>query len=350
VSPQAGVIPAGECAPLELSLDAMGLMEDDYEALLTINTNDPFNELIEVPVLLHVAEVDLAYIDVDPNTLNLSSNGRTVRAALQLPPMYDPYDIVIESVSIGGVLFAEPAPISYEDSNGDGVLELIVKFDRAAFEALVPEGDSVPVTVTGEVRDTVWFTGTDYIRTIRPRVLAPNGAEYLVAGETVEIRWTEAPLPVDAYTVWLSRDGGASWEQLASGLGGTSYDWVVDGALTEEALVRVYALDQHGVMGYDTSDATFVVAGALHPPSPVSELLVGHDDAALLLEWKRPIVDLLHGPASHYRVLRATSPQGPWSEIAAPTAETTSDTLEVLPGQSFFYRIVATNAAGDAAP
>ncbi|MDH3298822.1 MAG: hypothetical protein OEM96_11160, partial [Gemmatimonadota bacterium] len=164
------------------------------------------------------------------------------------------------------------------------------------------------------------------------------------------ISWTAPFLPVDSYVVWLSRDGGASWEELASGITGTAFNWIVDGVLTEQALIRVFALDQHGVMGYDTSDAGFVIAGALHPPHPASNLLAGHDDVEMLLEWKGPLVDLLHGPASHYRVLRATSPQGPWSEIATPTVETTSDTLDVNPGQVFFYRVVATNAAGDATP
>jgi hypothetical protein len=185
--------------------------------------------------------------------------------ALQLPQMYDPQDVVIETVSIFGQLFANPAPIAFEDGNGDGVDELIVKFDREAFEALVPEGDDVPVTVTGEVRDTTWFTGTDSIRTIRPNVTSPNGAEYLVAGQPVDINWTPpALLPADSYTIWLSRDGGGTWEELATNVTGTSFTWTVEGTLTTAAVVHVFALDHKGVMGYDTSDTNFTIAGPTH--------------------------------------------------------------------------------------
>jgi hypothetical protein len=120
VTPTSGVVPAGDCTDITLNLNSTGLEDGDWEAQMSILNNDPFNSLIDVPVLLHVGYTDLDYIDVEPNTLNLSSNGRTIRAALQLPPMYDPQNVVIETVSIGGQLYANPAPISYEDSNGRG--------------------------------------------------------------------------------------------------------------------------------------------------------------------------------------------------------------------------------------
>jgi len=351
VSPESGVIPAGECATLTVSLDALELEEGDYDGLLTILNNDPFNSLIQVPVLLHVAEVDLDYISIDPDTLNLASNGRFIKAVLQLPAPYDPYDIVIESVSIYGQLFAELNPTGFVDENEDGILELMVKFDRAAFEQLVPEGDAVPVTVTGEVRDTVWFTGTDIIRTIRPQVTHPNGGEYLVAGQSVDITWDppEAGVP-QSYSVWLDRNDGTDLEELADGVTGTSVTWTVTGPATAQARVVVFAHDQQGVMGSDTSDAAFSVADQLYPPYPAYGLRAAHDGVDMSLEWNEPPVDLQHGPATSYRVLRATSPQGPWTEVASPIEENAMQPLEGNPGELYLYRIVATNAAGDAAP
>jgi subtilisin family serine protease len=349
-APASGTIPAGGHADVVLDLDAAGLEDGDYDATVRISSNDPFHSPIDVPVRLHAGQVDLAYIDVDPNTLNLTSQGRFVRGALQLPEEYDPHDIVLSSVSIDHQVHALPSPVSYEDTNGDGVIELVVMFDRAAFEAIVPEGDSVPVTVTGEVRDTTWFTGTDHIRTIHPQIGHPNGGEYLIAGATARITWSAPVLaaPRD-YDVWLSRDGGATWEVLAGGVRGTSVDWVVSGPTTTDARVRVLAMDNRGVMGYDTSDATFTIAAALQPPNPVDTLRLGLDADAVRLQWQRPATDLVHGPAEAYRVLRAFGVQGAWEEIGLAGVESFSDPLAAHGDQPLvLYKVVAINAAGGA--
>ena len=70
--------------------------------------------------------------------------------------------------------------------------------------------------------------------------------------------------------------------------------------------------------------------------------------ADLMLSWQRPGTDLQHGPASYYRIMRAETPQGPFTEIDAAVPETFTDST--ASGQIYFYRIVATNPAGDAAP
>jgi hypothetical protein len=104
-------------------------------------------------------------------------------------------------------------------------------------------------------------------------------------------------------------------------------------------------------MGYDTSDTNFTIAGGLYPPNAAWGLDLERVGGDVVLQWKQPATDLQHGPASHYRILRASSPQGPWSEIATPTVETLTEALgSGNPGEVFFYKIVATNAAGDAAP
>jgi hypothetical protein len=349
VDPQAGVVPAGECTTLTVGLNSAELDEGDYDGLVSILNNDPFNSLINVPVLLHVAEVELDYIAVEPETVNLSAPGQFVKAVLQLPAPYDPQDIVIESVSVFGQLFALSRPIGYVDENEDGVTELMVKFDREAFQQLVPEGDEVPVTITGEVRDTVWFTGTDIIRTIRPNVTHPNGGEYLIVShQTVDITW-DPPVtgPTPTYSVWVARDGADELEPLASDLTETSFAWTVTGPATVQARIVVSAHDQLGLMGSDISDGDFTIADQLYPPHPAYGLTLQKSEAELVLSWQRPGTDLLHGPVSLYRIMRAESPQGPFTEIDATVPETFTDSS--APGQIYFYTIVATNPAGDAA-
>jgi len=350
VDPTSGVIPAGSWADINVMLSAVGLDPGDHTGTITMLTNDPFNPQINVPVLLHVSQVGLTYINVDPNTLNLSSNGNTVKAVLQLPEGYDPHDIVIETVSIGGVIFANPSPISYSDENGDGIMELVVKFDRAALEAILIEGDSVPVTVTGEVRDTTWFTGTDYIRAIHPHVTSPNGGNYLISGRSATISWTAPTTGTpSAYDVWLSRDGGETWEVMVSGLRGNQYVWNIGGPSTNHALVRVFAIDSQGVMGYDTSDGEFVIADALFAPAQVGSFVMSRSGEEVTLNWKAPIVDSTHGPATSYRILWGVSAAGPYTERGTTTSEQFVEPITAHSNSSIvFYRVIAVNGAGEA--
>jgi hypothetical protein len=299
-----------------------------------------------------VKEVELDYIAIYPDTLNLSSNGRTIKAVLQLPEEYDPHDIVIESVSIYGQIYALTHPIEYTDENFDGIEELAVKFDREAFEGVVPDGDDVPVTVTGEVRDTTWFTGTDMIRAIRPHVTAPNGGEYMVSGQRVAFTW-DPPLDgpaVQSYSVWLSRDGSDELEQVAVGLTGTEVNWQVTGPETTLARIMVQAHDSRGVMGSDISDGDFTIAAQLYPPYPAYGLLLDKSVADTVLGWQHPGTDLQHGPVAHYRITRSDDPQAEFVEIDAAVPATYTDSSAPAPGQIFFYKIVATNPAGDALP
>jgi len=346
--PASGILTPGGSEEITVDVGSTDLDEGDFEAQVSIRSNDPQRGQIVVPLTLHVREIDLDWFDIDPNTLNLSSNGTKVRGALQLPPGYDPRQVVISSVSLYGVLFADPAPIEFADENGDGVDELILHFDRAAFQSLVPEGDQVPVTVTGEVADTVWFKGTDTIRAIRPTVTHPNGGELVATGAVVSVSWDPPDWPrAVTYVVLLSRDGGVSWEELAADVAATSYPWSVVGAGTTRARIRVFAIDNGEVLGSDTSDSDFAIDGPALPPGRVTTLRVSSSDADVVLDWQRPAPDSVHGPVEFYRILRSTSAQGPFDEIATTPMESYADPLAGQPaGGTIFYRVEAVNGAG----
>jgi subtilisin family serine protease/DNA-binding beta-propeller fold protein YncE len=349
-APASGTILPGGATDIVLSISSTGLPDGDYRAIVPVYSNDPLHGRINVPVLLHSGEVLLDYIQVDPATLNLASQGKTVRAALQLPPLYDPHDVVISTVSLNGHVFAKPKPISFEDGNRDGVEELVVKFDRAAVEAILPEGSSIPVTVTGEVRKTIWFKGTATIRAIRPQLTHPNGGEFLLLGEAVTITWNPpAWQGAVEYNVLLSRDGGERWDQLVSGATGLSFLWTADGPLTAQALIRVLVADSRGVLGYDTGDGSFVIADALRPPRAVSTLTADADPRDLILSWSRPAPDLTHGPVERYRVLQAASAEGPFLQVGTATTESFRIPHAGGPGSVLFIKVIPRNAAGDAA-
>ena len=120
------------------------------------------NGVLQIDPLVGV--IDLERFEIYPETVNLSSRGRTIRASIQLPPLYDPRDVVAGSVALYGELYAEPGSLEIADENGDGIDEAILRFDRQVFAELVPEGDLVPVTITGEVDGQTWFQGTTQVR------------------------------------------------------------------------------------------------------------------------------------------------------------------------------------------
>ncbi len=124
-------------------------------------------------------------------------------------------------------------------------------------------------------------------------VVAPNGAEELVAGSTYRIEWTdsraEANCPAD-YSLELSTDNGQSWiyETTAMDANGTqdvfSYDWLVPSTDSNQCLIRI--ADADDVELSDTSDAAFTIYQCTLAYDLNHDCLVNFLDLALLAsEW-----------------------------------------------------------------
>jgi len=104
-------------------------------------------------------------------------------------------------------------------------------------------------------------------------VESPNGGETWSAGGTASVSWRGAE-PAD---VWLSLDGGAHWERVASGVGGAESNAVkiaVPDQASVLATIRITASDA-GVEGEDRSDAPFRIerlVGVGDPGAPAAML------------------------------------------------------------------------------
>jgi hypothetical protein len=109
--------------------------------------------------------VVLASVDVNPDTLNLRSKGEFVTVYLELPEGYDVRQVNVSSIMLNGILPALAKPTEVADYDGDGVPDLMVKFDRAAVQDILTVGDQVEITITGEVAG-IPFEGSDIIRVI----------------------------------------------------------------------------------------------------------------------------------------------------------------------------------------
>ena len=257
-SPEAGTLQPGECVEVVVTLDASDLDAGDYTGSIDIVSNDPDEPLLSVPVTFHVGSIDVM-ADIDPNTLNLTSNGRWITARFALPMEYDPADIVLETVSFMGEV---PADRMTLDTSVDPVVAEF-KFPRAAAEEVLPEGQDVDVFVQGEIRDTIWFIATDTIRVIRPRLTAFNEGGDFAAGATTVVTW-ENPDAGDfaSNELWFTQDDGETWTVLATDLTGTQYTWKIPVLDTETARLRVVSYNASEVIGFDTSNVPFTIASS----------------------------------------------------------------------------------------
>ena len=120
-----------------------------------------------------------AVVDVDPNTLNLSSSGNWITCYIELPGGYDVNDIDGQTVTLENVKahmgkegWASPQATADNtmDHDGDGVLERMVKFDRSAVQDVLRPGVAT-VTVMGKLPNHTILHGTDVLK-----VTAKGGA------------------------------------------------------------------------------------------------------------------------------------------------------------------------------
>ncbi len=245
VSPPSGNVPAGGHVDLKVGFDATGLADGDYSGLLRIVSNDLTDPLLEVPCSMHVG-VHTVSFTLDPNSLNRKSNGNWVTGWVEPGAGYDPHAIRTTSVLLQRTVPVAPnSPIGYGDTDADGLQDAQYKFDRIQLVALLPTGNSVPVVVIGELQDLTWFSGTDAIRVLKPRVITGAGmpadpkstaATHYNVGQLVPFAWDDPEgADPDFYEVWFSADAGETWTLVKDELVSNQYSWTVPAELTTEA-------------------------------------------------------------------------------------------------------------------
>jgi hypothetical protein len=115
-----------------------------------------------------------AVIDVDPGTINLKSRGgkNAFTVHIELPTGCDVTLIDISTVimKVGSTEIAvQGSPVSTGDHDKDTVPDAMVKFNRqAVIDALKGQIGNTSLTVTGQMRGGISFTGTGSIKVINP--------------------------------------------------------------------------------------------------------------------------------------------------------------------------------------
>lgn len=116
-----------------------------------------------------------ATIDINPDTLNRASQSgeNAVTVYIELPEGYNVGNIDVSSIRLGmkdGIavtpLSAQQSPVEIGDYDGDGIPDLMVKFDRRDIISIVNPGDQITLDVSGKIGGKV-FEGSDTIKVIK---------------------------------------------------------------------------------------------------------------------------------------------------------------------------------------
>ena len=202
---------------------------------------------------------------------------------------------------------------------------------------------------TGAVPNNSWGVGKLRVDLTDPTatVATPNGGELLITGYPTDIIWTAADpvwTGVSSVDIQLSRDSGATWEPVATGIANTGlHTWTPTGPATYTALIKVTAHDGVNNTGSDVSNAVFAIDNEV-VANELPSFLADNTDGGVSLTWR-------FADAGRYVqswVERAST--GDFSRLDAPV-NVTADGFSVVDktaesGVTYQYRIAATETNG----
>jgi hypothetical protein len=105
----------------------------------------------------------IAICDINPNKLNLKSKGNWITVYIELPKDYDPHDIIFEEILLNDFLSPEIKPFNIGDRDNNGILDLMIKFDRSLVISNLEPSQFCEMTITGKLIDGIKFKATSII-------------------------------------------------------------------------------------------------------------------------------------------------------------------------------------------
>ncbi len=111
-----------------------------------------------------VPQAITATLDIYPGTINLKSNGKYVKAYIELPSGYDVADIVVSSVILAGNCQADLSRVKIGDKDEDGIPDIKVTFSRKDLKNASLSDGLIELTVEGLLLNGDSFSGTDVVK------------------------------------------------------------------------------------------------------------------------------------------------------------------------------------------
>jgi hypothetical protein len=132
---------------------------------------------VEFALSTHIVTIQFAPItatvDIDPDVLNLKSDGEVITGYIEFTEEYDVNDITVSTVMLNGTFPAALKPSEVGDHDGNGVPDLMVKFNRTEVSRYIRDVQNiqygfVTLAIRGELNNGMAFEGSDTITVIMP--------------------------------------------------------------------------------------------------------------------------------------------------------------------------------------
>jgi YVTN family beta-propeller protein len=268
---------------------------------------------------------------------------RWVWGSIELPAPYSVRDVDIGSVRLQDVVPAEPDGCSFVDWDCDGVEELLLKFDRALFQTVIPPGHLVTVHITGDVLNDTFY-GEDQIFVIRPRIIFPCGGESLAVNQSVTVTWESPPdVPIDAVDVHWTANDGEDWYPIAERVADHgSVAWTLPLEVGAECRVAVTLYSEGEVLGVGISDEAFGVEAPVAVTLGSFEITAG--SRGPVLHWETGFEYKVLG----FHVLRAEDKDGAYERVTTEPVPSKGDVSggayeftdeKALLNRTYFYKL-----------
>ena len=225
-----------------------------------------FDFVVGQPSTVRVSALDGQLVEGNSGNAGPTLPMRLVLSEKAVDPAGVSYQLVNGSATAGADYTALSGTISFAPGDTAYTIQVPVYGD------LLPEADETfALQLSGPfsaVLDRGVATGTilddDDVTPPSVAVLAPNGGETIVQGAPVDLTWSAVDnVAVGNVDLLLSRDNGATWESIATGVPNTgTYPWTATGPLTQLARLKVIASDVHAHVAEDASDAVWSIWNA----------------------------------------------------------------------------------------
>jgi subtilisin-like proprotein convertase family protein len=179
-------------------------------------------------------------------------------------------------------------------------------------------------------------------------LLAPDGAEVLVAGSTYTVKWSSTG-SISEVLIEYSRDAGSNWTAVDPPNTGNSgsYDWQVPVVDSSECLVRISDADNPSIS--DTSDAPFTIEDhAIIVPTATTDPASNVRTTTARLKG---VIEDDGGEACEYR-FRYRQSGGSYIYTSWTGSKTTGqsfseDIAGLTPGSLYYFNAQARNSGGE---